>query len=338
MQQNNKKMTIVTMAQRLDVSTATISNAFNRPDQLSAELRERILDECRRSGYDGPRRSRQKGRRPVLGLMLDGALGDNLANPETGALIRGLGEELDRQQYSLLLLSGLACRNGAPLPMVDGLIYWRTEGRRLDKLSESSVVAMECNVPGCVSIRIDQYTGGRIAARHGMREAGGTVAILGLGLLDSDRVCRVEEAEALAHAGDRWRQRLRGYLDGLEEAGAGRALDRIWHLPDSGPAAARQAVCEALDCNPRPRLLLCMDDRIAAIALEVAAERGLRVPDDLRVIGFGDASPKDEPLLTSLVPAPAEERGRLAARMLFGEIPLQDQLLTPRLLPGKSCP
>ncbi|WP_188861840.1 substrate-binding domain-containing protein [Marinobacterium nitratireducens] len=338
MQDNNKKMTIVTMAQRLEVSTATISNAFNRPDQLSAELRERILDECRRSGYGGPRRGRQKSRRPVLGLVLEGALGDSLGNPETGALIRGLSEELDRQQYSLLLLSGPGSNTGAQLPVVDGLIYWRFGGRRLDRLPEASVVALECNVPGCSSIRIDHYAGGRLAARHGMKLAGGSAAILGLGLLDSDRVCRVREAEALARDGDRWQQRLRGYLDGLQEAGVGRARERIWHLPGTAPSVARQAVSEALDCNPRPRLLLCMDDRIAAIALEVAAERGLQVPHDLRVIGFGNAVAQGEPELTTLVPAPAEERGRLAARMLFGEIPLQDQLLTPKLLPGRSCP
>lgn len=340
MQQNDKKMTIVTMAQRLDVSTATISNAFNRPDQLSAELRERILEECRRSGYAGPGRGRRRGRPAVLGLMLDATLGESLADPETRALIDGLGVELDRRRDSLLLLPARDAGAGArpQLPALDSLVYYRAAAGRVDRLPDSQVIALDCDIAGCVSIRVDQYAGARAAATHGMGTRPRPVAILGLGLVDSGRVCRVREDEVLTAQDSQWRQRLQGYLDGVEQAGGGRAQERIWHLPDTEPGTAEQAVREALACTPRPELLLCMDDRIAAVALEVAGMLGLRVPDQLRIVGFGGAEKNCTPSLTTLIPIPAEERGRLAARMLFGEFPRRDQLLVPRLLPGASCP
>jgi len=70
-----KRMTLKAVADALGVSTASISNAFNRPDQLSAILRDRILKECERLGYHGPNpaaRSLRTGATGVVGVMLAG--------------------------------------------------------------------------------------------------------------------------------------------------------------------------------------------------------------------------------------------------------------------------
>ena len=53
------KLTLKDVALQLGVSTATISNAFNRPDQLSKARREHILAECDRIGYTGPNKAAQ---------------------------------------------------------------------------------------------------------------------------------------------------------------------------------------------------------------------------------------------------------------------------------------
>lgn len=340
MQRNSKKVTILTMAERLQVSTATISNAFNRPDQLSAELREHILRECRRSGYPGPEAGRRKGRPAVLGLMLDGDLGTGLADPDTQGVIRGLSGQLDRHRYSLLLLPGRKSGVWARLPPLDGLVYYRVraDGRHPDRLPGNRVIALECHLEGCPSLRVDQYAGAHAAVLHGLKSGRCSVAILGLRLLDSDRVCRVREDEMVHNTDSLWRQRLLGYLDALESHGCGRVPERIWHLPDNDPGTARRAVREALGCNPRPELLLCMDDRIAETALEVAGELGLRVPEALRIVGFGGAASDTAASLTTLVPPSGEELGRLAAQMYFGDQPQQDRQLVPRLLAGDSCP
>ncbi|WP_244846447.1 LacI family DNA-binding transcriptional regulator [Chromohalobacter israelensis] len=51
---SHRRITLKDLAARLEVSTATVSNAFNRPDQLSPALRDRILSEARDVGYVGP--------------------------------------------------------------------------------------------------------------------------------------------------------------------------------------------------------------------------------------------------------------------------------------------
>ncbi len=54
---NKSKLTLKDVALQLGVSTATISNAFNRPDQLSKTKREEILEQCKKIGYSGPNKA-----------------------------------------------------------------------------------------------------------------------------------------------------------------------------------------------------------------------------------------------------------------------------------------
>ncbi|MEC7699926.1 MAG: LacI family DNA-binding transcriptional regulator, partial [Pseudomonadota bacterium] len=56
---NKTKLTLKDVAEQLGVSTATISNAFNRPDQLSKAKREEILAQCKKIGYSGPNKAAQ---------------------------------------------------------------------------------------------------------------------------------------------------------------------------------------------------------------------------------------------------------------------------------------
>ncbi|MEO1204134.1 MAG: LacI family DNA-binding transcriptional regulator, partial [Pseudomonadota bacterium] len=90
-----QRLTLRDMASRLGVSTATISNAFNRPDQLSRQLRERILDECHTAGYLGPNaaaRSLRTGRTGIIGVMLSNYLSYSFSDPVAQQFLQGLSE------------------------------------------------------------------------------------------------------------------------------------------------------------------------------------------------------------------------------------------------------
>src|SRR3954452_21935870 len=66
--------TLATVAEALGVSRMTVSNAFNRPDQLSPELRERVLATARKLNYGGPdpgARALSKGRTGSIGVIID---------------------------------------------------------------------------------------------------------------------------------------------------------------------------------------------------------------------------------------------------------------------------
>ncbi|MCP8686726.1 substrate-binding domain-containing protein [Marinobacterium sedimentorum] len=344
---NNKKITLKTLSEHLQVSTATISNAFNRPDQLSVDLRRHILDECRRMGYAGPnvgrRQFRARGR--AMGLVLAAELAASLQDSDTQALIRGFAQVLDQHRYNLLLLP-LDGNNLVELQhqaLIDGLAFCggaALPGESLPSLmAHRPLVALDFEHRGLGSIQVEHYAGARRAVRHGLAQGAGHAAILGLQLLDSSRVCRVEAQEAGAGPDTCYRQRLRGYLDGLDAMLSGLGSHRIWHLPDASLAAGIQAAREALCSQPRPELLLCMDDGIALAALRVAAELGLRVPEDVRIIGWRSAVADSyvSGMLTSIVQPSGEERGRLAAQMLFGGKAEQRRLATDLQI-GASCP
>ena len=85
--------TLASLAAELGVSRTTVSNAYNRPDQLSAELRRRVLDTARRPGYPGPdpvARGLRRGRTGVVGLVYDEPLSYMFTDPAAVAFLGGL--------------------------------------------------------------------------------------------------------------------------------------------------------------------------------------------------------------------------------------------------------
>ena len=86
-------MTLATVAEALGVSAMTVSNAYNRPEKLSPELRERILAKADELGYAGPNvlaRSLRRGKTGVLGVVLGEALTYAFEDPASVEWLRGL--------------------------------------------------------------------------------------------------------------------------------------------------------------------------------------------------------------------------------------------------------
>src|SRR3954470_13711978 len=91
--------TLASLAAELGVSRTTVSNAYNRPDQLSPELRERVLDTARRLGYAGPdpvarslrARSLPPRRAGAIGLIFTETLSYAFRDPAAVAFLEGLG-------------------------------------------------------------------------------------------------------------------------------------------------------------------------------------------------------------------------------------------------------
>ncbi len=104
---DRKKPTLKEVAKQLGVSTATVSNAFNRPDQLSSSLRERILAQCNKLGYTGPSvtaRSLRTGKTGVIGVLLADNLTYSFTDPVSTLFLSGISETLDSMHVNMLLL------------------------------------------------------------------------------------------------------------------------------------------------------------------------------------------------------------------------------------------
>jgi DNA-binding LacI/PurR family transcriptional regulator len=100
--------TLQTIADAVGVSRTTVSNAYNRPDQLAPALRERILGAARTLGYAGPdpaARRLRTGGRDAVGVLLGGGLESAFADPEAAAVLRGIARTVEAAGVPLLLLS-----------------------------------------------------------------------------------------------------------------------------------------------------------------------------------------------------------------------------------------
>ena len=101
------RMTVKTLAAALGVSPATVSNAYNRPDQLSPQLRERILTTAEKLGYPGPNaagRTLRMGRADAVGVLLTERLSYAFSDPFAIEFLTGLSEVVEEHGISIVLM------------------------------------------------------------------------------------------------------------------------------------------------------------------------------------------------------------------------------------------
>ncbi|UAA38262.1 LacI family DNA-binding transcriptional regulator [Paraneptunicella aestuarii] len=341
--ETKKNWTLKSIAQKLNVSSATVSNAFNRPDQLSKKRRNEILAACAELGYFGPNKAAQslrKGKSNIVALVLSDNLEYMITDPVASTVITGVSSITEKHGIHLLLFAGSSDSINSVVDFVDGFICIGapTNPQIIKELNatDKKVVTMDFAIEGCASVMIDNQQAAYEIAKRAINSANDRIAILGLRLLDIEQTCRVYNLDDVldytvaSH-------RLKGYLQAATESGVEIAHDRIWNIPESTQNTAVIAAREALSSNPQPNVLLCMSDRIALAALNEANRLGLRVPEDLRIVGFDgiEESRNCSPSLTTVCQH-SEEKGRLIAEFFVNDT--QEGQVTPYTIQeGGSC-
>lgn len=292
--QEDKKWTLKSIAAHLGVSNATVSNAFNRPDQLSKEKRQQILTACEELGYFGPNKAAQslrKGTSNIVALVLPDSVEYMVSDPVASSFMRGVASTMEENNNNILLFSGSQDNLNSVIDFVDGFIcYGRPRNRKLfEQLNNVSkpVVTVDFDLSNRASVNIDNTQAAYDAAASVLAGDADRVAILGLRLLDTNVVCRVYDnaltddlGTSIAH------QRLQGYLKALEDKQLPFASELLWSIPESSEKYASLAAQEALSLTPRPTVLLCMSDLIALAAMRCALAKGIKVPEELSIVGF----------------------------------------------------
>ena len=101
------KVTLQSIADEVGVSRMTVSNAFSRPEKLSADLRTRILATAERQGYAGPdpaARALARGRTGTVGLLVTGRLGDNVRDAVGTEFLVAVADALSDHGLALTLI------------------------------------------------------------------------------------------------------------------------------------------------------------------------------------------------------------------------------------------
>jgi DNA-binding LacI/PurR family transcriptional regulator len=344
------RVTMQTIADAVGVGKMTVSNAYSRPNHVSADLRERIFQVAEELGYAGPDaagRALARRRTGLVGVLLTSAPDEAFENLVALGFVSAIARALTPRALSLALLSGEAQGDVVPASDIamDGLVVYSClsedeASRTLMRRGLPMVLVDQPARPGISSVNIDDEKGAAAAARHvaglGHREVGILVP-----WLDAPHGLAAFDPRELA-AG-KLRARLEGWCGALRDAGVGyRVIGENWEV-DHGDAMRLGG--RLLDGARRPTAILCFSDLMARGVIGAAAARGLAVPDDLSVVGFDD-----DPLAAGLTTVRQDLRakGRAAADALFAAMdaagtgeraePTQTLLATDLVVRGSSGP
>lgn len=333
-----KRWTLKSLADELGVSIATMSNAYNRPDQLSDSLRERLLMNAAALGYNGPSAaasSLRTGKTGVIGIMLSHPLSYGFSDPLAGLFLEGFSSVLEARNMSLLVLSSRAEYESLAsyVSLVDGFVMYGPPLQSvLDFMARQPkpMITVDFKIDGVNSLTVNDYEGCYNIAKYCVR-SGDSVAVMGLRLIDDNQITTIEGRDLFDHHFITIK-RLQGFRDGAMMNGVIIKDSSVWHVPENLHALARKAAEQVLTSADLPDVILCQSDRIGLAVIQVARELGLNVPKDVRVTGFDDIpeAARNIPGLTT-VAQQSYAKGVTAAEMLLGDRPNESVVLETQI-------
>jgi LacI family transcriptional regulator len=313
---NNKTpdgVTIVDVAREAGVSYATVSRVINNKGYINSETREKVLRAVTKLGYvvNQQARSLAGGRSQVVGLLVP-----SLDTGYIGEIVRGIDEELSSASYDLMLYTAHR-RKTRESTYVATLTQGMADGLLLVLPREPSAYLETLRRRGFPYVLVDHQGIDEIGPSVGAtNRRGGYDATRYLIELGHRRIGFITGTLELRCATDR----MAGYRAALAEFGlvADPALVREGDFQQpTGYTRAR----ELLALPQPPTAIFASNDVSAFGVMEAVRDYGLRIPEDISIVGFDDIPQASHvnPQLTT-VRQPLEQMGRLATRMLLETI------------------
>jgi len=321
---SGERVTSVDVARRVGVSQSTVSLVFSgkAAGRISARTEAAVREAAAELGYrpNAAARALKTGAARTIVLVVP-----DITNPFFGGLLRGAQTAARAAGYAVALIDtdndrdwGAASAEALHAGPADGLLLFEVDPPKWAAGSEP-IVVIESESRGHPSVRLDAEGGTKAAVDH----------LLALGHRKIGHVASVHDLPTF---------RLRR-----------RTVDRMLGGPPPRVRSnfaldeARAAMLELLDAHPELTAVFCDDDVLGAGAYLAARERGLRIPDDLSIVGFGglDIGRVLDPPLTT-VAADSAELGRVAfemlAALLAGRRPRSRVMHVELVVRGSSAP
>lgn len=303
------KVTLGMVAEACGVSPSTVSRILNGTAVVSPEKREAVDRAIAELGFvpNPIARGLAGGRTLSVGVVTQA-----IDSPFYGVALRGIEEELGPAGYSPLFMSGhwnaqqeQRCIDVLRSRRVDGIIVLtgRLSDEALRKLAKELPVVVSgrsLKAAGLYALDFKDFEGARLATQHLLDQGHRQIAFITGDPLHPDA-----------------QERLRGYRAALEGAGL-RYRDSLVlpgnFLEDSGRVATERLI----DSREPFSAIFAANDQMAFGAALALHQRGLRVPEDVSLVGFDDLAGAAHalPPLTTIHQA-AHELGRLAAQSLL---------------------
>lgn len=296
-------VTLRDVARKAGLSVATVSRVLNGHAQVSPETRAKVQRAVAELGYEPPPRKRSAGVGTIAVVM------PNLNSYFFTEILRGAEQIAYERGFTLALYTtdGRSRQDIQgrirQLPSTAGVVLVTTGPQQFGSAASCPVVVVDYGSEGSTfpHVTVDNLRAGYMATQC-LIEAGHRAIGIITGPL------------SLQSAQDR----LRGFRLALDEAGINFPKDWIWEsdFTEAGGYAAVQAMFAQQ--TALPTALFCCNDLMAIGALRALRERGLKVPEDMAIVGF-DNQPVSEaafPALTT-VAQPMFELGETALRVLL---------------------
>ncbi|GAB2318263.1 substrate-binding domain-containing protein [Alkalibacterium sp. s-m-22] len=305
-------VTIYDIAKHSGYSIATVSKALNNKS-VSAKAREAIMKAVEELHYtpNSSARTLATSKSWIIGIVFDENLGFGLAHPFFSQVIEGFKKHVELYNYDLLFVSrhmGLQEETYKHLLHrgVDGIAVIQSFGadelRDINMTIPAVYIDRPTSEPG--SVYSDNRSGSRLAVNH-LADCG------------HEKIAHIM-GDQTTYAGI---QRAEGFKEAMEANGL---TVRPEYLVDGGyysQAGGREAMIRLLSLEDKPTAVYAAGDEMAIAAIRVIKESGLKVPEDISVVGFDDiklAQHIDPPLTT--IRQDKEMIGRQAAIMLLDKI------------------
>ena len=326
-------VSIKDIARAAGVSHSTVSRALSDSPLINTETKARIQDLARAMGYspDATARSLVMRRTHAVGVVVT-----TIADPFSAEVVEGIERMASAHGYSVILAASndepereIAAVEMLHSKRVDAIVVTssRVGALHQERLGAAGVPVILLNnhsqqeVPNAYSVRVDDVHGGRLATGH----------LIGLG---HRRIAHVAGPEGHTPS----RERLEGYRRALEAAAL--SIDPALVIPGNGrPEGGELALAALLALSERPSAVFCYNDMTAIGLLRSAKASGVRVPQDLAVVGFDNipfAAYVTPPLTT--IAQPMLELGQRAMDMalaLMGCEPADACGMTDVVLQGR---
>jgi LacI family transcriptional regulator len=325
------------IAHEANVSQSTVSRVLNNSPRISEATAQRVKDAMARLGYspNAAARTLITGRSNLIGLVVS-----NIANPFYPEVIEAIVATAAEQDYNVVLCNTQESKE-LQSSYLDLLIEHQVDGAILtssliDSQDVLSRVGMD-RIPLVMvnrtvgdlpvdSVRLDNYEAGRIVAAHFV-----DLGHRSLGYVGGLSATSTNEA------------RLRGFRSRLSELGVDLPAKNVVggaFTRDSGYQLAKDLIAS----DERPTAVFCADDLIALGTMDAVIDAGLRIPEDVAIIGVDDVPAASlRTVGLSTVRQPAGEMGRRAVSLLLerlrggpGSDPV-DIVLRPRLIVRRTC-
>jgi LacI family transcriptional regulator len=326
-----KDITIYDIAQKVALSSATVSRALQDHPAINKNTRKKIQEAAKELGYrhNTFASSLRKQKTHTIGVLLH-ELNSNFIT----SVLSGIEKITTEAGYDIIIAhSGesyekeVANANNLFHKRVDGIIASLSfTSKNLDHFQQF----VEKNIPVIFFDRVDEnsekthviidnYKCGYVATQHLLEQGCKKIVLLTANLKRNV-----------------YAQRHRGYTDALYDANVEYNKDRVL-VKDLSEKSAIEAAHEILQMKPLPDGLFVTNDFKAAVCMQELKRHGIKVPDDIAIVGFNnDAISKIiDPQLTT-INYPGQDMGEVAARNLINHLKGESNLSTTNRIIIKS--